>query len=42
MPINKIAGAMLDDNLLRNGNDLSIETDLIYFDVLNNQIEQSK
>lgn len=36
--LGKVAGPMLKDNLLRNGTDLQIDTDLVYFDVLNRRV----
>jgi len=36
--LGKVAGTMLKDNLLRNGTDLQIDTDLVYFDVLNRRV----
>jgi hypothetical protein len=36
--LSKIAGTMLKDNLVRNGVDLAIDTDLMYFDVSNRRI----
>jgi len=36
--IGRISGALLKDNLLRDGVDLAFETDLIYLDVNNNKI----
>lgn len=38
MAIGKISGPMLVSNLERQGVDLSVETDLLYFDVANNRI----
>ena len=38
MAIGRISGPMLQSNLERQGLDLSIETDLLYFDVTNNRI----
>jgi hypothetical protein len=36
--LGKVAGPMLKDNLLRNGTDLQIDTDLVYFDVVNRRV----
>jgi hypothetical protein len=36
--LSKIAGTMLKDNLVRNGVDLAIDTDLMYFDVSNRRV----
>ena len=36
--LGKVAGPMLKDNLLRNGTDLQIDTDLVYFDVINRRV----
>jgi len=36
--LGKVAGTMLKDNLVRNGVDLSIDTDLMYFDVANRRV----
>jgi hypothetical protein len=36
--LGKVAGPMLKDNLLRNGTDLIIDTDLVYFDVANRRV----
>jgi hypothetical protein len=38
MAIGRISGPMLQSNLERQGLDLSVETDLLYFDVTNNRI----
>jgi hypothetical protein len=36
--LGKVAGTMLKDNLVRNSVDLSIDTDLMYFDVVNRRV----
>ena len=36
--LGRISGPLLSDNLLRNGNNLAFETQLLYFDVVNNRI----
>lgn len=38
MAINRISGKMLQDNLLRNGANLAVETNLLYIDVVNDRI----
>jgi len=38
MPIGRISGPMLKENLIRQGVDLSFETDLLYLDVTNNRV----
>jgi len=38
MPISKIQGQILSDNLTRSGVNLAFETDLLFFDVSNNRI----
>jgi hypothetical protein len=38
MAINRIDGTMLEANLLRQGDDFAVETDLLYFDVGNGRI----
>ena len=36
--IGRISGSLLKDDLLRNGVDLAFETDLLYFDVVNQRV----
>ena len=36
--LGRISGPLLADNLKRNGNNLAFETQLLYFDVVNNRI----
>jgi hypothetical protein len=36
--LGRISGPLLSDNLKRNGNNLAVETQLLYFDVVNNRI----
>jgi hypothetical protein len=36
--LGRISGPLLKDNLIRNGEDLAFETDLLYLDVNNNRL----